>query len=179
MGKKSLFRVDMFALHTHISDKFLIFTCSFFLLTLTFPLIFSPSSSTSSFFDTLPSSSISLFADCNRTYRLQPDGDNGQAVQAQAHHRWHQCLCPAHWLCPHQEGAFLFSGALHFSSTCYTVSDKVRSALCYYLKLDFFFFFVKPAVSKTRASDTDDLAMLTLNHMFAHFCLTEMETCLL
>lgn len=40
----------------------------------------------------------------NRTYRLWPDGDDGQAVPAQDHHCWHQRLCPPHWLRPHQEG---------------------------------------------------------------------------
>lgn len=40
----------------------------------------------------------------NGTYRLWPDGDDGQAVPAQDHHCWHQRLCPPHWLRPHQEG---------------------------------------------------------------------------
>lgn len=40
----------------------------------------------------------------NGTYRLRPDGDDSQAVPAQDHHCWHQCLRPPHRLCPHQEG---------------------------------------------------------------------------
>lgn len=48
---------------------------------------------------------LHLSTACNRTHRLRPDGDDGQAVPAQAHHCWHQRLCPPHWLRPHQEGA--------------------------------------------------------------------------
>lgn len=37
-----------------------------------------------------------LSAACNGTHRLRADGDDSQAVPAQAHHRWHQRLRSPH-----------------------------------------------------------------------------------
>lgn len=119
MKEKSL---DVFALDPqHIWQPFFILSCFFAPLTPTVTLIFSYLFS--AFFlvplflvIALPTICLPLYfsAAGNRTYRLRPDGDDSQAVPAQAHHCWHQRLCPPHWLRPHQEGAFNLS---HSNST--------------------------------------------------------------
>lgn len=112
--KKSLFRTDMFSLDPQdiqrcfSSSRVLFFPSPWPLLSniLIFLLHFLFILSSHCLFSLSPQS-VSLSADCNRTHRLRPDGDDGQAVPAQAHHCWHQRLCPPHWLRPHQEGAWI------------------------------------------------------------------------
>lgn len=68
----------------------------------------------------------------NRTYRLWPDGDDGQAVPAQDHHCRHQRLCPPHWLRPHQEGGQELSLCSLLSISCCLSSFDLYASRCLY-----------------------------------------------
>lgn len=79
----------------------------------------------------LSSQSVLCFpAAGNRTYRLWPDGDDGQAVPAQDHHCWHQRLCPPHWLRPHQEGGQELSLCFLLSVFCRLSSSDLPASRC-------------------------------------------------
>lgn len=138
---KNLFPVSICSL---LISRYRTFYLLVFPLSLTLALlqIFSYSSSTSSvflllslpFLTTCLNFFVPFFAACNGTHRLWADGDDSQAVPAQAHHRWHQCLCSPHWLCPHQEGELkslysnnltLFSPCPIFFATCFFPSTSV------------------------------------------------------
>lgn len=141
---------------------------------------------------------LHLSADCNRTHRLRPDGDDGQAVPTQAHHRWHQCLCPPHWLRPRQEGArrtlsvfkthpaFTPSVSLFVHVFPSTFASLATSFLYFSpcsRKGSFGFLFKTQStfsteLSHTPASRTDgsDQARITFSNIFTNFCPTAEAT---
>ena len=127
---------------------------------------------------------LHLSAACNRTHRLRPDGDDGQAVPAQAHHCWHQCLCPPHWLRPHQEGAqrtlfiqnspsfhpiFLSMRVFHFTCFLHLLSciRKVRPAFALLFKTRSTF----PLNCHTHTHNC--FPTTSSNHIVTNFCPTQ------
>lgn len=103
-GEKSL-QVDVFAFEPQDILMPLLYLCISVYYYHLYRIVFILNFSSIFLLFTLLNLSPSFSAASNRSYRLWPDGDDSQAVSAQAHHRWHQRLCPPHWLRPYQEGA--------------------------------------------------------------------------